>query len=36
MNAAGDYQPDTGLRRNEAATIVARMFDENLRIEFEL
>lgn len=29
----GSYKPDDGIRRNEAATIVARMLDEDLRVK---
>ena len=28
----GSYQPESGIRRNEAAAIVARMLDEDLRV----
>lgn len=32
MTGDGYYNPDTGLRRNEAATIVARIINEDLRV----
>lgn len=31
--ADGSYQPNDGIRRNEAAAIVARMLDEDLRVK---
>ena len=33
INAEGDFWPDSGIRRNEAAAIVARMLDESLRVK---
>ena len=36
MNLEGNYQPESGIRRNEAAAIVARMLDEDLRVRVTL
>ena len=36
MNLEGNYQPESGIRRNEAAAIVARMLDKDLRVRVTL
>lgn len=36
MTADGRYNPDSGIRRNEAATIVARIINESLRVQVSM